>query len=84
MEDLPPPEEIMAQYKEEEIDLEMLAIQTLRHVIILNAIKEIEQIVLNGLLEDVQMITDALKLKRPSAPSRERLKAWLQKMQIDE
>jgi hypothetical protein len=71
----------MDQYEAGEIDLETLAFQTLHHVAILYTIKEINKIVINGLLEDVGVLADHQQVERPSAASRERLKEWRRQAQ---
>jgi hypothetical protein len=75
--DLLAPDELTLLYKTGALDLETLALQTLRHITLLQGLNELQKIVLNGLLDDVKAIAEELDLERPSAASRARLKAWI-------
>jgi hypothetical protein len=81
--DLLPPDELTRLYKAGEIDLETLTLETLRHVMLLQGINELQQIILHGLLADVKAIAEALEMERPSEASRARLKAWIRLAETD-
>jgi hypothetical protein len=74
---LPSPDEIDAQYEAGQIDLETAFKLSLLHLSLLYKLKEIDILVLNGLLRDVQAIAEELKMHRPSAALRLRLLEWV-------
>jgi hypothetical protein len=74
---LPSPDEIDAQYEAGQIDLETAFKLSLLHLSLLYKLKEIDILVLNGLLRDVQAIVEELKMHRPSAALRLRLLEWV-------
>jgi hypothetical protein len=75
--DLLSPDELTRLYKAGEADLELLVLQTLRHVLVLQGLNEMQRIVLDGLLRDVKVIAEELDIDRPSEASRARLKTWI-------
>jgi hypothetical protein len=79
--DLLSPDELTRRYKAGEIDLETLTLETLHHILVLQAINELQKIVLDGLLKDVKAIAEALDIDRPSEASRARLKAWIRQVE---
>jgi hypothetical protein len=74
---LPSPDEIDAQYEAGQIDLETAFRLSLLHLSLLYKLKEVDILVLNGLLQDVQAIAEELKVARPSAAARMRLLEWV-------
>jgi hypothetical protein len=79
---LPTPEELEAQYKAGQLDLEAAFLLLLRHVQLLYQLKEVDILVTNGLLQDVQVMAEALKLERPSAATRMRLLEWVHQVEM--
>jgi hypothetical protein len=57
--------------------LETAFLLLLQHVRLLYQLKEVDLLVINGLLQDVQAIAEELKLERPSAATRMRLLEWV-------
>jgi hypothetical protein len=74
---LPTPDEITAQLDAGQIDLETTVRLSLRHLALLYQLKEVDLLVLNGLLQDVRAIAEELKLHQPSAAMRLRLLEWV-------
>jgi hypothetical protein len=74
---LPTPDELNDQYEAGQIDLETAFRLSLLHLSLLYKLKEIDIIVMNGLLEDVRAIAEELKVARPSAAMRLRLLEWV-------
>jgi hypothetical protein len=79
--DLPTPDDLAAQYEAGQIDLEAAFLLLLQHVRLLYQLKEVDILVMNGLLQDVEVITAALKLERPSAATRMRLLEWVRQIE---
>jgi predicted transcriptional regulator len=78
---LPTPDELATQYKAGQIELEAAFLLLLEHVRLLYQLKEVDILVLNGLLQDVQLIAEELKLERPSAAMRLRLLEWVRQIE---
>jgi hypothetical protein len=78
---LPTPDEIDAQYEAGELELEAAFRLLLQHVRLLYQLKEVDILVMNGLLQDVQAIAEELKVDRPSAAMRMRLLAWVKQVE---
>jgi hypothetical protein len=74
---LPTPDELNDQYEAGQIDLETAFKLSLRHLSLLYQLKEVDILVLNGLLQDVRAIAEELKLHQPSAAMRLRLLEWV-------
>jgi hypothetical protein len=74
---LPSPDDLNAQYEADQIDLETAFRLSLLHLSLLYKLKEVDVLVLNGLLQDVQSIAEELKLERPSAAMCMRLLEWV-------
>jgi hypothetical protein len=58
--DLLAPDELTRLYETGAISLETLALEALHHIAVLQAINEMQKIVLNGLLQDVKAIAEEL------------------------
>jgi hypothetical protein len=78
---LPTPDELATQYEAGQIELEAAFLLLLRHVQLLYQLKEVDILVTNGLLQDVQVISEELKLERPSAATRLRLLEWVNQLE---
>jgi predicted transcriptional regulator len=78
---LPNPDELAAQYEAGQIELEAAFLLLLQHVRLLYQLKELDILVLNGLLQDVEAIAEELKLERPSAAMRIRLLEWVKQIE---
>jgi hypothetical protein len=78
---LPTPDELFEQYQTKQIDLETAFLLLLQHVRLLYQLKEVDILVTNGLLQDVQAISETLQLERPSAAMRLRLLAWVKQVE---
>jgi hypothetical protein len=74
---LPTPDELNTQYEAGQIDLETAFRLSLLHLSLLYKLKEVDLLVLNGLLQDVQAIAEELKVRRPSEAMRLRLLEWV-------
>jgi hypothetical protein len=74
---LPTPDELTEQYKAGQIDHDTAFLLALQHLSLLYKLKEVDLLVLNGLLRDVQAIAEELKMHRPSAAMRLRLLEWV-------
>ena len=74
---LPTPDDLTNQYKAGQIDLETTVLLSLRHLSLLYKLKEIDLLVLNGLLRDIQAIAEELKVQQPSETMRLRLLEWV-------
>jgi hypothetical protein len=74
---LPTPDELNTQYEAGQIDLETAFRLSLLHLSLLYKLKEVDLLVLNGLLRDVQAIAEELKVRRPSEAMRLRLLEWV-------
>jgi hypothetical protein len=74
---LPTPDELNAQYEAGQIDLETAFRLSLLHLSLLYKLKEVDLLVINGLLRDVQAIAEELKMNRPSEAMRMRLLEWV-------
>jgi hypothetical protein len=74
---VPTPDEHNDQYEAGQIDLETAFRLSLLHLSLLYKLKEVDLLVLNGLLRDVQAIAEELKMHRPSAAMRLRLLEWV-------
>jgi hypothetical protein len=74
---LPTPDELNAQYEAGQIDLETAFRLSLLHLSLLYKLKEVDLLVINGLLRDVQAIAEELKVSRPSEAMRLRLLEWV-------
>jgi hypothetical protein len=75
--DLPTADDLSDQYESGQIDHETALRLSLHHLRLLYRYKEIDLLVLNGLLRDVQAIAEELKVHRPSAALRMRLLEWV-------
>jgi hypothetical protein len=78
---LPTPDDLEAQYQAGQIDLETAFLGLLQHVRLLYQLKEVDILVMNGLLDDVQAIAEELKVARPSAATRLRLLEWVKQIE---
>jgi hypothetical protein len=78
---LPTPDDLAAQYEAGQIALAAAFLLLLRHVQLLYQLKEVDILVTNGLLQDVQVISEELKLERPSAATRLRLLEWVNQLE---
>ena len=78
---LPTPDEIDAQFEAGQLELEAAFRLLLRHVRLLYQLKEVDILIMNGLLQDVQVIAEELKLERPSAATRLRLLEWIEQIE---
>jgi hypothetical protein len=74
---LPTPDELNTQYEAGQIDLETAFRLSLLHLSLLYKLKEVDLLVINGLLRDVQAIAEELKMNRPSEAMRMRLLEWV-------
>jgi hypothetical protein len=74
---LPTADDLSDQYESGQIDHDTALRLSLHHLRLLYRYKEIDLLVLNGLLRDVQAIAEELKLHRPSAALRLRLLEWV-------
>jgi hypothetical protein len=74
---LPTADELSDQYEAGQIDHETALRLSLHHLKLLYKLKEVDLLVLNGLLRDVQAIAEELKMHRPSAAMRLRLLEWV-------
>jgi hypothetical protein len=74
---LPTADDLSHQYESGQIDHETALRLSLHHLRLLYKYKEVDLLVLNGLLRDVQAIAEELKLHRPSAAMRLRLLEWV-------
>jgi hypothetical protein len=74
---LPTPDDLTTQLDTGQIDLETTVRLSLRHLALLYQLKEVDLLVLNGLLQDVRAIAEELKLHQPSAAMRMRLLEWV-------
>jgi hypothetical protein len=74
---LPIPDDLTDQYKAGQIDLETAVLLSLRHLSLLYKLKEVDLLVLNGLLRDIQAIAEELKVSQPSEAMRLRLLEWV-------
>jgi hypothetical protein len=74
---LPTADDLSDQYESGQIDHETALRLSLHHLRLLYKYKEVDLLVLNGLLRDVQAIAEELKLHRPSAAMRLRLLEWV-------
>jgi hypothetical protein len=74
---LPTADDLSNQYESGQIDHETALRLSLHHLRLLYKYKEVDLLVLNGLLRDVQAIAEELKLHRPSAAMRLRLLEWV-------
>jgi hypothetical protein len=74
---LPTPDDLTTQLDTGQIDLETTVRLSLRHLALLYQLKEVDLLVLNGLLQDVRAIAEELKLHQPSAAMRLRLLEWV-------
>jgi hypothetical protein len=77
MTNLPTPDDLTTQLDTGQIDLERTVRLSLRHLALLYQLKEVDLLVLNGLLQDVRAIAEELKLHQPSAAMRMRLLEWV-------
>jgi hypothetical protein len=75
--DLPTPDDLSDQYESGQIDHETAFRLSLHHLRLLYKYKEIDLLVMNGLLRDVQAIAEELKVSRPSETMRMRLLEWV-------
>ena len=78
---LPTPNEIDAQYEAGQIDLETAFKLSLLHLSLLYKLKEVDLLIINGLLEDVRAIAEELKVTQPSAAMRMRLLEWVKRVE---
>jgi hypothetical protein len=76
---LPTPEDLAEQYRAGQIDYETAFLLSLQHLSLFYKLKEIDLLVLNGLLRDVQAIAEDLNVSRPSAAMRLRLVEWVKR-----
>jgi hypothetical protein len=74
---LPTPDDLSDQYEAGQIDHETAFRLSLHHLRLLYRYKEIDLLVMNGLLRDVQAIAEELKVSRPSEAMRMRLLEWV-------
>jgi hypothetical protein len=74
---LPTADDLSAQYEAGQIDHETALRLSLHHLRLLYKYKEIDLLILNGLLRDVRAIAEELKLHQPSAAMRLRLLEWV-------
>ena len=74
--DLLEPDDLIDQYDTGQLDAGQLFRQICRHLAILYQLKGVDLIVMNGLLQDMAVVTAALNVERPSEETRQRLKAW--------
>jgi hypothetical protein len=77
MTNLPTPDDLTDQLKAGQIDLETAVLLSLRHLSLLYKLKEVDLLVLNGLLRDIQAIAEELKVSQPSEAMRLRLLEWV-------
>jgi hypothetical protein len=74
---LPTPDELAEQIRAGQLDYETAFLLSLQHLSLLYKLKEVDLLVLNGLLRDVQAIAEVLKVHQPSAALRLRLLEWV-------
>jgi hypothetical protein len=75
---LPDPNDLFTQYDTGQIDQRELNRQFCRHLSVLYNLKELDLLIVNGLLQDMAAVAAELQLDRPSEAMRQRLKAWVQ------
>jgi hypothetical protein len=73
---LPTPDELNAQYEAGQIDLETAFRLSLHHIRLLYHLKEVDRLVINGLLQDVKVLAEELGVEQPSAEMRQQLLTW--------
>jgi hypothetical protein len=74
---LPTPDELIAQFQAGQLDQQRATLLSLHHLSLLYKLKEVDILVLNGLLQDVRAIAEELHVARPSAAVRMRLLEWV-------
>jgi hypothetical protein len=74
---LPTADDLSDQYETGQIDHDTALRLSLHHLRLLYKYKEIDLLILNGLLHDVRAIAEELKVNQPSAAMRLRLLEWV-------